>query len=504
MLYLIPAWNRSDGYDSEETPSDSDRTEFDDTIKQMQLFQRNPFVTYCVMLLSYAPGFRHFLHHQGVMRAPYWSVLDAICEIKAKRAGVFSYREINWPEHTEFVDVPTGILAFRNGEKYAKVEFGTDGNTVCITMYEKGETVRKNEYDDRGFVAASVVYEKGKPVYRDFFMENGSRKARLYFSDGRVSINPSYPNYRIHHGDTDQQIPFQKTEYSSINEVICEVMESYLAQTSSADIFCAAWSTGHASLLLPLLRGKKLIISMFGERYRPSESDELKESVTTASRVVVDSASKTELLTGRFPKMAHKIEYISPYDTRRDYGISMQISVQNVLLPVDGLSEKRLSEAIAVLGSYLPQNKKARVCLMTRENDKWNRENLWEIVQEQAGPGLEGYFYTEKCANEPELTQCLRLQRLVVDLRETPDPFLQIVAVSMGIPQIASAKTAFLSNYENGRILRKLRDLPDCLSYYLDSLTNWNAAMVSSEEIVKQYSTEELLKKWKGVLSSFE
>ena len=65
-------------------------TEFDDTVKQIQLFHRNKAYPYQIMLLSFAPNFRHFLHRQGVYRAPYWSCFDAIQEVRRKKVMVLS------------------------------------------------------------------------------------------------------------------------------------------------------------------------------------------------------------------------------------------------------------------------------------------------------------------------------------------------------------------------------------------------------------------------------
>ena len=61
-------------------------TEFDDTVKQIQLFHRNKVYPYQILLLSFSPNFRHFLHRQGVYHAPYWSCFDAIQEVKRKKA----------------------------------------------------------------------------------------------------------------------------------------------------------------------------------------------------------------------------------------------------------------------------------------------------------------------------------------------------------------------------------------------------------------------------------
>ena len=80
MLYFIPAWYQQNQWCENEQIWYERRmyTEFDDTVKQIQLFHRSKVCQYQIILLGYAPNFRHFLHRQSVYRAPYWSCFVAI------------------------------------------------------------------------------------------------------------------------------------------------------------------------------------------------------------------------------------------------------------------------------------------------------------------------------------------------------------------------------------------------------------------------------------------
>ena len=106
MLYFIPAWYQQNQWCENEQRWTVRRmhTEFDDTVKQIQLFHRNKAYPYQIMLLSFAPNFRHFLHRQGMYRAPYWSCFDAMQEVRRKKAVVLSFHNLKWPEGIEFVD----------------------------------------------------------------------------------------------------------------------------------------------------------------------------------------------------------------------------------------------------------------------------------------------------------------------------------------------------------------------------------------------------------------
>lgn len=172
MLQFIPAWYADGTWCKREQHWHARRmyTEFDDTVKHIQLFHRNQIHPFQIMLLSYAPNFRHFLHRQGVFHAPYWSCFDAIQGIQRKKPALLSYHSLKWPEGTEFLYTMFVIVALVDGEKYAELEFGEDGNLIEIELYRDNQVVRKNIYDDRGFLSSTVVYKGGNRFVRTFWV----------------------------------------------------------------------------------------------------------------------------------------------------------------------------------------------------------------------------------------------------------------------------------------------------------------------------------------------
>ena len=113
-------------------------------------------------------------------------------------------------------------------------------------------------------------------------------------------------------------------------------------------------------------------------------------------------------------------------------------------------------------------------------------------------------FAIEQCVDELSVNKCMREQRLYVDLTDTPDLFLQILCVSMGIPQILKTSTGYMHPGKNGRINRELSRLVEDIKYYLESLSNWNEAVIQSYELGKTYATQYLIEQWKEVIVSIE
>lgn len=527
MFYFIPAWYSENEWKEKEQfwYTRRTQTETDDTVKQIQLFQRNSICEYQILLLSHTPNFRHFLHRQGIFRVHYWSVFDAIQEVQRKKQAVLSFHNLNWPKGVEFVYTPFSVLVMLNQERYAQIEFGEYGNPIQIDLYRNGQISRKNIYDDRGFISCTSIYENGNRAYEQYLTETGVWKL-CHFADGHVAVNPRSNHYRIVTEDVEDQIAFLKDTYSSMEEVLEEVFRSYLLNTGNRDVFCVAAHEQHLAVLDRLLADKKTILSVFERRLSIEGNKETQRILSRGDCIVTDSEENLKIVSGQKELERVVKANISPYDTRMDRGISQQLRVQKILFPVDHLTEETLKKAVEQLASYLTENKDARVHLFTRNaNYDWDNvllRRISEILRSKGYPSgwarkenpnkfeflldeedqLPILFVVEQCIDALSANKCVREQRVLVDLADMPDLFLQISCVSMGIPQILRTATEYMRPGRNGRINRDLSRLTEDLRYYLENLSNWNEAMIQSYELGKGHTAQSLIEQWKEVIAN--
>jgi len=527
MLHFIPAWYQQNNWRENEQYwySRRMRTEFDDTVKHIQLFHRSKVYPFQIMLLSYAPNFRHFLHRQSVFHAPYWSCFDAIQEVRRKKVKMFSFHNLSWPEHIEFVFTPFAMLAQLNGKKYAQAEFGEDGNLIQVDIYQNGVIARRNIYDDRGFVSGSIVYDGEGPLYQDYLNEKGVWKLREYMRDGHVEVNPKSNTYLLERGGQEHTKTFTSLTYESLAKVIQEVLSAYLELLDEGDLFCAAMHERHTDVLKKVLLDKKLILSFFSDRYDLESHPGDVGMVKMADYIISDSQENFKMLQKGTGNYVTHMTNITPFDSRVDFGISQQLNVQKILVPVDGMDDSRFAMLIQRLGEYLPRNENARIHLFTRLADfdrkrvllektraclrEAGMEEGWAAEETQRG-AMENRldseetvpvkFFVEQCVDELSVSKCIREQRLVVDLRKTTEVYLRITGISVGIPQIVYRTTEFVEDGRNGKVLKDMNKLSETMAFYLESLTNWNAAMVYSYELGKKYTTGVLIEKWKEVI----
>ena len=530
MLYFIPAWYKQNSWRESEQNwySVRTRTEFDDTVKHVQLFHRSKVYPYQIMLLSYAPNFRHFLHRQSIFHAPYWSCFDAIQEVERKKVSLFSFHSLNWPKHIEFIYTPFVIVAMLQGQKYAQIEFGEDGNMIQIDIYKDGALQRRNIYDDRGFVSSTVLFECGQMVYQDYLTDKGVWKIREY-NDGHVEVNPKSDTYLIKDNNQEIRRRFQKRVYINIGEVICEVTSTYVQRMGNNDILCVAMHQLNNEILNKVLNNRRCIFSFYENRYDILREALSRDMMKKASYIITDYQNNYEAIKKVTKGRVDRIVNITPFDSRVDFGISQHLNVQKIMVPIDGIGEEKFEQLICYLGQYLCKNNGAQIHLFTRRAGNKRKTDLLQLARKYIKKY--GYreewamdenqnkkptdllndteyvptrFFVEQCVDELSVSKCIREQRIIVDMRKDTELYLRITGISVGIPQIVYAQTEFVEDGKNGMLIKDFSKLPEAIGYYLDSLKNWNEAIVYSYELGKNYTTEVLIDKWKEVIEFVE
>lgn len=530
MLYFIPAWYKEKTWQEDEAVwyRPKQVSEFDDTVKQIQLFSRNHVCAYAVLVLSLAPNFRHFMHRQGIYHAPYWSCFDAMQGIRTRKLAPFSFHDLAWPEDVRFVYSPFAVIAVRNEQKFAQIDFAVGGNPTQVDFFQNDIRVRRNLYDDRGFVSCSILFRNGAMWCEQYFDENGVWKFCRFLDDGHVEVNPKSASYWLQWGKCEKQVPYRQQTYSDISGMIREVLGEFLTYTRDDDIFTVAMHPLHNEILAGLLARRRCIASIFEQRRGLTGTEEEQQLLKEARYIVVSSQSDKKSLETMYHSQFPNVEVITPYDSRVEIGVSQQFRVQNVLLTVDRVPEDVFREQIQIMAGYMKENPHVRTHLFTRRveygresgllqnvrqilaqsgyDPQWAREDKQGVTENAVDDdtGIPILFTVDSCVDEMAVSICLRKQRLLVDLQPVPDPFLQISAMSIGLPQITSVKTPYIEDGKNGRILQNPGQLSQWLPFYLENIANWNDAMIASYDLGSRFTADRLVERWKKIIDYVE
>ena len=511
MYIFIPSWysNERSWFSIEkEWFRDEKQYEFDDTVNQVRLFRDAEEETR-ILLLSYAPAFQHFLHRQNLSSVPVDAVFDVMQSIHTSMPGLLSARNLAWPAHAAWFYTPYATYVYVEEKLYARVDYGEDGNFLFVSYYQEGLEVRKDFYDDRGFLSSSVLLNRSIPLKRIFYDAEGHRQ----FVENRISGIVTI--------EDGAGYTFQKKRYESLTEMIEEVTYRYFHEerAKSATVVMAtnAW---HDELVLEALAEQPLVLSYYGDRFYLDDEEDIKQDTKRASMIITDTEKTARRIRDIIGDTV-RVHDISPYDTRLSLGMSQQISALKVLMPIDHFQEEYLRKALDQVLFYMKKNRDVELHLVTRTSDPHRLEtvrNALETLFTQLGyPGkiaLEASeeesdpeaiypsatrprIFLRQYMSELELIQMLKDIRLILDLRDQPNLYLQIAGISAGIPQVNNRYTRYVEHLKNGYIVQNIDHVTEGLAYYLTGLKHWNEALIYCMDKIHGNQGEVLVKKWK-------
>lgn len=511
MFHFIPAWYNTyrKWYDNTNVwYRGSFHMEFDDSINQLRMFQTSKQVSN-VMILNYMPNLRQFLHRYGLLEVSYWSLFDAIQDVRTIEGTVLDFRDFSWPQGVEFIYTPFVVIAKVNGKKIAIIEFGENGTIIWIDYFKEDIIKYRYIFDDRGFISSILYFsEDGKEIYQDYLNTTGTKQFRefLIVDNRKVEIFP------------EAQYRFSKSSYSSMDDIVEEFARCYISEkTSSDDVFIISSSKNHNEFLLGDIKNNKVILSYFQNRLDTAHETIEDNDLDKAHLIIADSIRLVDMLSQRTSK---NIQHLSPFDTRLALGKSQRIKELKIYFLLDGQKEERLEECLLEVFEVMRQDKNIFLNLVTysaNQEELQTKENFIITILEKQPEGFlklkddspveiyeaEGLLEAIeeprvaflRLHSENDIIQELEYSRIIVDCADEPNLYTQIAGISAGIPQINSVTTEFVEHFKNGYQLNSIPELKEALQYYLVGLANWNKSLVYTVQKIADYTSGSLVLK---------
>ena len=129
MKQFIPAWyDSTNWWDSTLEPFYNKKrvTEFDDMVSLLSMYRKNE-ESFATLILNYQPMLRLFLHRHQLYEVDYWSLFDVIQGAQNMTPQAIDYRDLAWPEDTEFMYTPFQVIAIIATNTYSKIIFSQEG-----------------------------------------------------------------------------------------------------------------------------------------------------------------------------------------------------------------------------------------------------------------------------------------------------------------------------------------------------------------------------------------
>lgn len=508
MKRFIPAWYTDhDWWSNQAVPfymRGAVVNEFDDLISLMGMHLKNE-VPFEIITLNYMPDLRTFLHRHELFEAPYWSVFDHIQGFAHKTPHSVDYRQLNWPKGTEFVHSPVMIRAITSEDMYSDIHFSQEGYLLWIETYKNDIGYEQYIFDDRGFLSSYVKANEDGYWFEKYYMTaDGDWIMKENIFTNEVIIHPKYAHR------------FNQTRYEDMSFVIEEFLGQYIQQTIQPhDVMIVASDMRHNLLIANNLNGQKLCFSVFQKR-DTWRSDEGMISMTDGSYWLADTLENENHLTQFLNQYQfnNQLMRVTPFDVQMTPNISSQLHETYIGVWVDGLTEASLRQITNQLIQEIEREPLTRVVLLTRFDI--NHTPIWmhaevlriqkyfddrskqpELVQDVGKYNSQDRIVYASLKNVPfenDIVEAISTLRLVIDMNEEPDLFLQICCMGAGLPQINRMQTDYVQHERNGYIISDIESLPVAMNFYLTHLKNWNRSYAYAMKLAKMYGSDEILK----------
>lgn len=512
MYYFVPSYYQKTGKwrgNSWVWYANRSMREFDDIVSQIKMF-RAAEKEVTLVVPCYIPDLRYYMHRQGLSGIRIYSLFDQIQGVFSYAPGLLMWEDLDWPEDMEWVYTQFLIMGYQDGVHVVNIEFGPESYLLWIDRFEQKKKVCRQIYDDRGFLSSEIIYRDGREVEQIFYNTYGRKTCTYDLVQGTVLVK-----------GRDGLKKYEKME-----DLVRECIERYFLEQKkkcgSSGVLVLSASTFHNRLFLEGSGDIVTILSCYSER-NTEQTDiyQIKMAIQgeykkTPALVLVDTKELKEKIAENERFM--KIEEISPFDTRLKLGSSQRIRAKKIFLPIQGLNNQR--EIIKIIAQYMEKNLDAELVIAFSEPG-WGRqekieEEIKKLLEElditsfsletKNPPIVENAQQDEekvvparvkvvRYLTEQDVIQHLEDIRLLVDLRDSPELYLQIAAISSGIPQVNLTQTRYVRHLKNGFLLDSIDELFDSLCYYLDGLSNWNQALVHAVEDIRLYTGGSLVKK---------
>lgn len=417
---------------------------------------------------------------------------------------VLDYQDFVWPKDAIFDITPFRILVISQDKLFAKIIYGTTGKILRIEyINQNGECSSKLIIDSRGFVSSKETQQQ--IIYFD---QVGHWRLIYNKQTDSVELNPAFSVAKHFH-------------YLHVRTLIEEILQERLLSKLIQDDHLIITLDDNSPVSIEKYEGFKPIYIL-----NPNVSHE--RSLTQVKDGVIVTLKDSEFTSlSKSSNSNLKLFQLPPLPFQFNFGHSQRLKRQIIGIFAEGMDTEELQSMLTLLYERLiTLPDKLGLIFITYTNEKKNlidqlinnladeRHNEFQLFDkkddELSEKSDEKVDFIEK---KPKLLiSCHRLTS-VDDAAKTldkirilvnwnlPDDFIMTAAVSMGIPQLQNFASFTLHDHKNGLICKDYQQLRAGLSFYLDSLQNWNQSLVYNAQLLNKYSEDNIYEKWESILA---
>ncbi|WP_294976847.1 accessory Sec system protein Asp1 [uncultured Leuconostoc sp.] len=486
-LHIIPDWHAY----SLTLP------EFNDSVHQTQLFLSQGQAVELI-LVDYLPKLRQILSDKAIESAQTWSVYDLLQQISIKEAKPVALSDFSWPENAQFVYMTDCINVQVAGKYFATIslEYPAWTRFEKVDLWSGDRHTQELLIDDRGFISRVTTFDDNAAILRrDYLTPSGDVAVQEDYTTGVVMT---------------QQTWTTQTTFTTMSELIAAALAHHL-QTLPENEYLIFAQSQRANFFINKVAPKQPIILNYQAK-RTNEQlaknillknpDRTRFSVTDTKEQygkIITQLNHAETLAVIPPYVAvkkHNRREIQPFST-----IYWQATT---ITPT----------AFDAVGAVIANHPNIVVLIETAQShtvfdeliakNSLTAANEHGIVDSDSQMAYKTRFQFLPPQTEVQRTRYIANTRILLDLSERPDQFLQTQAISFGVPQINMVQTEYLIPNKNGQLLSDYSELIDALNFYLDDNHHLSETQEMTHQMVTDFSDDMVWIKWQQIFNKIK
>ncbi|ADG40144.1 MULTISPECIES: accessory Sec system protein Asp1 [Leuconostoc] len=471
--------------------------EFNDAVHQAQLFlSKGQQVE--LILVDYLPQLREILSQKRIESAVTWSVYDLFQRITLKDEKPVALSDFSWPAGARFIRMNDRIDVWVKNTHFAIVWLQQSPLMRFDRVDLLTDDVRRQQLviDDRGFISCVTTFnDDNEPIRRDYLTPSGSVAVQEDCVSGVV---------------TTQQTWTPQTTFTNMSDLVAAGLAHHLKAVPQTDNLIVSQSQMTTFLIHKVTPKQPIILSYQTERTDSQlKKRDILQSTGTIDFSVADTPEQCEKIGAQSENQAD-LAIIPPYIvTERPNNVSAQ-PIATIYWFAHHISVTDFEVVSALLADY----PNVLVLIETTQSHEpfddmikaasKTAANAHGIVNINSQLAYTTRFQFIAPQNEAQKMQYMANSRVLLDLGETPDQYLQTQAIANAVPQINRIQTDYLQPNRNGKLITESSELRDALNFYVND-THWASVVKeSSHDIAAEYNDDMVWIKWQQIFNKIK
>ncbi|MDR2660917.1 MAG: accessory Sec system glycosyltransferase Asp1 [Lactobacillaceae bacterium] len=481
MIYVLPKWNST-------VPI---IPEFDNSVKQIQLFTEASSDKVSVLSLSFASQTKRELEDNDLENTPVFSMFNTLQRALYVDEQRIDINDFNWPKGLKIIEGDPLYYVYKNQvELYAKVWLHKKDYSFLnvIDFYENNRRTHRYEFDDRGFLSRKIFYTDDQITPTE----------ELYFAPDQQIVM----NHKIVDGRSSEIT--LENEFNGKNKFISlvDLQTEYLLNLSSDleninnELIVEYSKDNHEIIKKSNLQkiSKYLSFNNFNNLIQQINSDEIAEWKNIYNKIIVPNPKQKTELINLYPDLKEHVIDISPYPMHikmYDLSLDAQEDKKNILWVSQSDEDK--NAIIEQFNKMLASDQEISLTILPINEFPQENMNLFDIQHRTK-------VKIDFNQSESNIVKLIASSRIVVDMAKYPNQFIQSKTLEAGLPQIVLTITEY--NREEGSYIQSTNEnLAENILGVTSDVKKWVQMRQRAMFSVKGFLSVEVMNRWNQVFN---